>query len=152
MANFTILVLLMVLIRITPTTAFGFQYSGREDIIQSDRDFISPACSYYVPGGKVDGLVPDGNGGFEYQDVCYDYTEQSYAQTPADIYSVFASINAELNADTELSIDAFYTRRESEQQLAPEPALWYLDTYYIDPAYLAYFDDPRIRHSLLLRI
>ncbi|MFD2166978.1 TonB-dependent receptor plug domain-containing protein [Thalassotalea euphylliae] len=122
--------------------AVGLQYSGREDIIQSDRDFVSPACSYYVPGGKVDGLVPDGNGGFEYQDVCYDYTEQSYAQTPNDLYSIFASYNQDLSDDLALNVDAFYTHRDSKQLLAPEPALWYLDTYYIDPEYLAYFEDP----------
>ncbi len=59
----------------------GAQYSERGEISQGDRDYIPDGCSSFVPEGSLGGKVPDGNGGFKPRDTCYDYTEQSYAQT-----------------------------------------------------------------------
>ena len=113
----------------------GLQYSKREDVIQSDRDFVSPGASSFVPEGSLAGLVPDGNGGFKPRDYGYDYTTSSYAQTPNDLYSMFAAYNKEIATDTELSVDAMYTRRESNQQMAPQPANIDLDASLIEQQY-----------------
>lgn len=106
----------------------GVQYSSRGEVIQSDRDFVEPGCSSYIPGGTIGGMMPDGEGGFKPRDTCYDYTDDSYAQTPNDLYSFFTSFNKEIATDTELSADFMYTRRESNQQMAPQPASIMLDT------------------------
>ena len=100
----------------------GLQYSDRGEIIQSDRDFVEPGQSSFIPGGSLGGKVPDGNGGFKDRDSSYDYTDDSYAQTPNELLSFFTAFNTELDADTELSVDFMYTRRESNQQMAPQPA------------------------------
>ncbi|WP_019029325.1 TonB-dependent receptor plug domain-containing protein [Colwellia piezophila] len=100
----------------------GVQYSNRGEIIQSDRDFVPAGESSFVPGGSLGGMVPDGNGGFVPREESYDYTDDSYAQTPNELLSLFTSFNSEIADDTELSIDLMYTRRESNQQMAPQPA------------------------------
>ena len=100
----------------------GLQYSDRGEIIQSDRDFVEPGQSSFIPEGSLGGKVPDGNGGFKDRDSSYDYTDDSYAQTPNELLSFFTAFNTELDADTELSVDFMYTRRESNQQMAPQPA------------------------------
>ncbi|MEW6998272.1 TonB-dependent receptor plug domain-containing protein [Colwelliaceae bacterium BS250] len=120
----------------------GIQYSERGDVIQSDRDFVEPGQSSFVPEGSLGGKTPDGNGGFEPRDQGYDYTTSSYAQTPNELFSLFTSYNTELASDTELSIDAMYTRRESDQQLAPQPANIDLDTSKLDAKYADQFIDP----------
>ena len=102
----------------------GAQYSNRGEVIQSDRDFVAPGESSFVPGGSLDGMVPDPDvdGGWKPRDTSYDYTTSSYAQTPNELLSLFTSFNSEIADDTELSIDLMYTRRESNQQMAPQPA------------------------------
>ncbi len=100
----------------------GLQYSDRGEVIQSDRDFVEPGQSSFIPEGSLGGKVPDGNGGFKDRDTSYDYTEDSYAQTPNELLSFFTAFNTELDSDTELSVDFMYTRRESNQQMAPQPA------------------------------
>nr|WP_235281959.1 TonB-dependent receptor [Thalassotalea sp. ND16A] len=120
----------------------GFQYSQRGEVIQSDRDFVPEGNSSFVPEGSLDGKVPDGEGGFNDREEGYDYTTSSYAQTPNDLYSLFASYNSEIASDTELSIDAMYTRRESNQQMAPQPANIDLDTDKLDDKYTDQFKDP----------
>lgn len=100
----------------------GLQYSDRGEIIQSDRDFVEPGQSSFIPEGSLGGKVPDGNGGFKDRDSSYDYTDDSYAQTPNELLSFFTAFNTELDADTELSVEFMYTRRESNQQMAPQPA------------------------------
>jgi len=103
----------------------GIQYSDRGEVIQSDRDFVPEGCSSFVPGGSLDGRTPTGGGtpdDFEPRDECYDYTTSSYAQTPNTLVSLFSSFNTELDSDTELNLDLMYTRRESNQQMAPQPA------------------------------
>ncbi|PKI16434.1 TonB-dependent receptor plug domain-containing protein [Colwellia sp. 12G3] len=101
----------------------GLQYSNRGEIIQSDRDFVPAGESSYVPEGSLGGMVPDKeNGGWKERDTSYDYTDDSYAQTPNELFSLFSSFNTEIADDTELSFDLMYTRRESNQQMAPQPA------------------------------
>ena len=102
----------------------GVQYSNRGEVIQSDRDFVPAGKSSFVPGGSLGGMVPDAEGGWrELEDSDkYDYTDDSYAQTPNELLSLFTTFNTEIADDTELSIDFMYTRRESNQQMAPQPA------------------------------
>lgn len=100
----------------------GAQFSERGDVSQGDRDYIPEGCSSFVPEGSLGGKVPDGNGGFKDRDSCYDYTDLSYAQTPNNLYSFFSSYNNEIATDTDFSIDLMYTRRDSNQQMAPQPA------------------------------
>lgn len=119
----------------------GIQYSDRGEVIQSDRDFVPPGCSSFVPEGSLGGKVPDGEGGFKDRDSCYDYTTSSYAQTPNELVSLFSSYTTEIASDTELNIDAMYTRRESNQQMAPQPASIVLDTSKLDDIYTDPFVD-----------
>ena len=100
----------------------GAQYSNRGEVIQSDRDFVPPGESSFVPGGSLGGMVPDGEGGWKQRDTSYDFTDDSYAQTPNELLSLFTTFNTEVADDTELSLDFMYTRRESNQQMAPQPA------------------------------
>jgi len=119
----------------------GAQYSNRGEIIQADRDFVPPGESSYVPEGSLGGMVPDGDGGWKDRDSSYDYTEDSYAQTPNEIISLFGSFNSEIADDTELSVDLMYTRRDSNQQMAPQPASIDLDTSKLDDKYTDEFRD-----------
>jgi iron complex outermembrane receptor protein len=113
----------------------GVQYSNRGEIIQSDRDFVESGQSSFIPEGTLGGLVPDGNGGFTDRTTSFDYTEDSYAQTPNELVSIFSSFNKEIASDTELSVDFMYTRRESNQQLAPQPVEISLDRSKLDDQY-----------------
>jgi len=110
----------------------GVQYSDRGEVMQGDRDFVEPGQSSFIPEGSLGGMVPDGNGGFKERDSSYDYTEDSYAQTPNKLLSLFTSFDTELDSDTELNIDFMYTRRESDQQMAPQPASIMLDVCPVD--------------------
>ena len=131
----------------------GLQYSDRGEIIQSDRDFVPPGESSYVPEGSLGGLVPDGNGGFKPRDTSYDYTQDSYAQTPNQLISFFTSYNKEIATDTEVSADFMYTRRDSNQQMAPQPAGIDLDTSKLDDKYTEHFkdDDGNLPEELLYK-
>jgi iron complex outermembrane receptor protein len=117
----------------------GAQYSNRGEIIQSDRDFVPAGESSFVPGGSLGGMVPDGEGGFVPREESYDYTDDSYAQTPNELFSLFTNFNSEIADDTELSVDFMYTRRESNQQMAPQPASIDLDTSLLDDNYTDQF-------------
>ena len=119
---------------------FGIQYSDRGEVIQSDRDFVPPGESSYIPEGTLGGKTPDGEGGFQDRTTSYDYTDDSYAQTPNELISLFSSFNKELDSDTELSLDLMYTRRESDQQMAPQPASIELDRSKLDSKYNDQFD------------
>ena len=127
----------------------GAQYTDRGDIIQSDRDFVEPGCSSFVPKGTLGGQLPDGNGGFESGEKCYDYTTSSYALTPNKLYSVFSSFNTELDSDTYFNVDLMYTRRDSDQQLAPQPADIDLDSSKLDSSYTAGFAEDGVVPSEL---
>lgn len=117
----------------------GVQYSDRGAVIQADRDFVLPGESSYVPEGTLGGQVPDGQGSWKDRDSSYDYTKDSYAQTPNELVSLFSSFNKEIASDTELSADFMYTRRESNQQMAPQPAEIELETSLLDDKYTDYF-------------
>ena len=119
----------------------GLQYSDRGAIIQSDRDFVEPGQSSFIPGGSIGGLVPNEDGSFKKRDTSYDYTDDSYAQTPNELLSFFTAFNTELDGETELSVDFMYTRRESNQQMAPQPATLDLETSQIDSTYLDSIQD-----------
>jgi iron complex outermembrane receptor protein len=119
----------------------GLQYSDRGEVIQSDRDFVEPGQSSFIPEGTLGGLTPDGQGGFKPRDTSYDYTDDSYAQTPNELLSFFTAYDTELDADTELSVDFMYTRRESNQQMAPQPANIMLDSAMLDAKYTDLFKD-----------
>ncbi|WP_350594859.1 MULTISPECIES: TonB-dependent receptor [unclassified Pseudoalteromonas] len=119
----------------------GAQYSSRGEIIQSDRSFVEPGQSSFIPEGTLGGKMPDGNGGFIDRNKGYDYTTSSYAQTPNDLYSIFTSFDKELDSDTTFNVDLMYTRRDSTQQLAPQPANIDLKTANLDAAYTSAFVD-----------
>jgi iron complex outermembrane receptor protein len=119
----------------------GVQYSNRGEVIQSDRDFVSAGESSFIPGGTLGGMMPDGNGGFKPRDESYDFTDDSYAQTPNELLSLFTNYNSEIADDTELSADFMYTRRESNQQMAPQPANIDLNSSNLDDKYTNGFRD-----------
>ncbi|MDG1733741.1 MAG: TonB-dependent receptor [Thalassotalea sp.] len=114
----------------------GVQYSERGDVIQSDRDFVPPGQSSFVPEGSLGGLTPIGGGDFEPRSTSYDYTTSSYAQTPNELFSLFSSYNKEVVEEVELSVEAMYTRRDSDQQMAPQPANLDLETANLDQKYI----------------
>ncbi len=116
----------------------GLQYSKRGDIIQADRDFVPPGSSSYVPEGTLGGLVADGEGGFVEREEGYDYTQDSYAQTPNELTSLFSSYNKEFGNDIEFSADLMYTHRSSQQSMAPQPASVMLDTSKLHSDYTDY--------------
>jgi iron complex outermembrane receptor protein len=118
----------------------GIQYSDRGEVMQSDRDFVEPGQSSFIPEGTLGGKVPDGNGGFTDRTTSYDYTDDSYAQTPNELFSLFSSFDTELDSDTELNIDFMYTHRESDQQMAPQPADIELERSRLDDKYNDQFD------------
>ncbi|TKB58580.1 TonB-dependent receptor plug domain-containing protein [Ferrimonas aestuarii] len=105
----------------------GFSYTDRGTVKQSDRDWIPPGSSSFIPGGSLGGMVPDGNGGWKPRETGYDYTDDSYLQTPSTKYSLFTNLTHQIDDDTEFSADFLYTRRESEQQMASQPANLMLD-------------------------
>ncbi|TRX54078.1 TonB-dependent receptor [Thalassomonas sp. M1454] len=114
----------------------GVQYSERGEVIQSDRDFVPPGQSSFVPEGSLGGLVPKDGGGFEPRTYGYDYTTSSYAQTPNELFSLFSSYNKEVAEEVELSVEGMYTRRDSNQQMAPQPANIDLETAQLDQKHI----------------
>ncbi|PMG41160.1 TonB-dependent receptor [Shewanella sp. 10N.286.52.B9] len=118
----------------TGNYTFGAAYSKREGVIQSDRDWSDAGNSSFTPqGGFIgDGIDKDGNpiremknfDGTDWvsQDSGYDYTQDSWFQTPSERYSIFANMVQELGNDIVLTGDFLYTNRQSSQQLAAQPA------------------------------
>jgi iron complex outermembrane receptor protein len=125
---------------------FGAAYSDRKGVIQADRDWTKPGNSSFVPQGGLIGFVlddngqrvPNGSGGFE-QEVKsnvdgewkagngYDFTKDSWYQTPSKRYSLFANATQEFANDLIFTADVLYTKRKSDQQLAPQPGDIMLD-------------------------
>ncbi|USD36424.1 MULTISPECIES: TonB-dependent siderophore receptor [Ferrimonas] len=105
----------------------GFSYTDRGEVMQADRAWVPPGSSSFVPGGNLGGYVPNEDGTWKERDSGYDYTEDSYLQTPSTKYSVFANTTQELDNDMVFTADVLYTRRESSQQMAPQPADVMLD-------------------------
>ncbi|MBW3530839.1 TonB-dependent receptor [Shewanella sp. NKUCC06_TVS] len=106
---------------------FGAAFSDRRGVIQSDRDWTKPGASGIIPTGSLDGMVQDANGNWVAQTETYDFTQDSYYQTPSERRSLFANMTQELGNDVVLTADAIYTNRRSHQQMAAQPAQLYLD-------------------------
>ncbi|MCL1048982.1 TonB-dependent receptor [Shewanella abyssi] len=111
----------------TGNYTFGAAYSERRSVIQSDRDFTDPGASSFIPNGSLGGQVKDENGNWVDREESYDYTQDSYYQTPSKRYSLFANMTQELGDDLVLTGDILYTKRKSNQQMAAQPANIMLD-------------------------
>ncbi|GIU12695.1 TonB-dependent receptor [Shewanella sp. c952] len=106
----------------TGNYTFGAAYSERRGVIQSDRDWTDPGASSFIPNGSLGGMVKDDSGNWVDREESYDYTQDSFYQTPSKRYSLFANMTQELGDDLVLTGDILYTKRKSNQQLAPQPA------------------------------
>ncbi|GIU35377.1 TonB-dependent receptor [Shewanella schlegeliana] len=106
---------------------FGAAYSDRRGVVQSDRDWTDPGSSSFIPNGSLGGKVKDKDGNWVDREEGYDYTQDSFYQTPSKRYSLFANMIQELGDDIVLTGDVLYTKRKSNQQLAPQPANIMLD-------------------------
>ena len=91
-------------------------------MIQSDRSWTPAGESWTIPTGALDYMVKDANGKWVDQENTYDYTQDSYYQTPSERRSLFANMTQELGNDVVLTADAIYTNRRSNQQMAAQPA------------------------------
>ncbi|MGI2066295.1 TonB-dependent receptor plug domain-containing protein [Shewanella sp. MF08487] len=100
---------------------FGAAYADRRGVIQSDRDWTEPGSSSFIPTGTLGGKVQDANGNWVARTTGYDFTKDSFYQTPSERRSLFANMTQELGNDVVLTADAIYTNRRSNQQLAPQP-------------------------------
>jgi iron complex outermembrane receptor protein len=100
----------------------GAAYSKRESIIQSDRDWTTPGYSSFLPTGSLGGKVRDDAGNWVDRSTGYDYSTSSYFQTPNERYSLFANMVQELDNNLVLTGDVLYTKRQSNQQMAAQPA------------------------------
>ncbi|MDR9766068.1 TonB-dependent receptor [Shewanella baltica] len=100
---------------------FGAAYSDRRGVIQSDRSWTEPGSSSFIPEGTLGGKVQDANGNWVDRSYGYDFTQDSYYQTPSERRSLFANMTQELGNDVVLTADAIYTNRRSNQQLAAQP-------------------------------
>lgn len=101
---------------------FGAAYSERRGVIQADRDWTEPGYSSFIPTGSLEGMVKDANGNWVERDTGYDYTQDSWYQTPSKRYSLFANMTQEVGDDLLLTGDILYTKRKSDQQMAAQPA------------------------------
>jgi len=106
----------------TGNYTFGAAYSERRGVIQSDRDWTDPGASSFIPNGSLGGMVKDDSGNWVDRKESYDYTQDSFYQTPSKRYSLFANMTQELGDDLVLTGDILYTKRKSNQQLAAQPA------------------------------
>ncbi|MBD1388940.1 TonB-dependent receptor [Neiella sp. HB171785] len=115
----------------------GLSYVDRGDAMQGDRNFskcpdnafddngVCQSGSSRIPGGTVnDGTgwkQLDENGEWVDQYEYYNYAEESYLYTPQERISLFANGTYEINSDLSMFIESMYTKRTSNQQMAPEP-------------------------------
>ncbi|MCS6181409.1 TonB-dependent receptor [Shewanella sp. PP-He15 brown] len=100
----------------------GAAFSDRRSVIQGDRDWTEPGASSFIPTGTLGGKVQDANGNWVARSTGYDFTQDSYYQTPSERRSLFANMTQELGNDVVLTADAIYTNRRSNQQMAAQPA------------------------------
>ncbi|MBT1445962.1 TonB-dependent receptor [Shewanella sp. JM162201] len=101
---------------------FGLSYSDRGGVMQKDRDWVEKGASSYIPEGTLGGKMLDDNGNWVARNYGYDYTQDSWLQTPSTKYSFFANMTQELGDELVLSGDLLYTKRKSEQMMAAQPA------------------------------
>ncbi|KAF7767559.1 hypothetical protein PCIT_a4517 [Pseudoalteromonas citrea] len=128
---------------------FGLQYMDRGEASQADRDFskcpitesadgtellcggssITPNGHLYLENGKELQGSPDGSySEYNPESDPYNYSEDSYLYTPMQSLNLTGVVNYELSDDTTLFTEAMYTKRWSEQQMAPQP-VWFDFTY-----------------------
>lgn len=105
----------------------GAAYSDRKGVIQSDRDWTEAGASSFIPTGTLGGKVQNAQGQWVDRSTGYDFTQDSWYQTPSKRYSLFANATQELGNDLVFTADALYTKRKSDQQLAPQPSDIMLD-------------------------
>ncbi|MBU1310963.1 MAG: TonB-dependent receptor [Gammaproteobacteria bacterium] len=105
----------------------GATYSDRKGVIQSDRDWTEAGNSSFIPTGSLGGKVQNAAGEWVARSSGYDFTQDSWYQTPSKRYSLFANATQELDNDLVFTADALYTKRKSDQQLAPQPGDIMLD-------------------------
>lgn len=105
----------------------GAAFSKREGVIQSDRDWTPAGSSSFIPTGTLGGKVQNAQGEWVDRTTGYDFTQDSWYQTPSKRYSVFANATQEFGNDLVFTADAVYTKRKSDQQLAAQPGDLMLD-------------------------
>ncbi|MFT7279226.1 MULTISPECIES: TonB-dependent receptor [Pseudoalteromonas] len=121
----------------------GLQYTDRGDASQADRSFSdcpltedgdgsAPYCSgsSYTPNGHVwsgdeslQGQADNGWHDFGTSDA-YNYSQSSYLYTPMRRLNLTGIGSFDLTDDTRLYSEFTYSKRWSEQQLAPQP-VWF---------------------------
>lgn len=106
---------------------FGAAYSDRKGVIQSDRDWTEVGASSFIPTGTLGGKVQNAQGQWVDRSTGYDFTQDSWYQTPSKRYSLFANATQDLGNDLIFTADALYTKRKSDQQLAAQPGDIMLD-------------------------
>lgn len=140
----------------------GVQYTNRGEASQADRDFsncpiaegddgLYCAGSVYAEGGHIWGDTADLSGrNGEYHDFDYDsenndrynYAEDSYLFTPMQRLNLTVNGSYELTDDLMFFAEAMYTKRWSEQQMAPQPIwnseAWVYDSSWMNPELLAH--------------
>ncbi len=100
---------------------FGATYAERKGVIQSERDWTEAGYSSFIPTGTLGGKVQNADGEWVARSTGYDFTRDSWYQTPSKRYSLFANANQELGNDLVLTADVLYTKRKSDQQMAAQP-------------------------------
>ncbi|QIZ76948.1 TonB-dependent receptor [Ferrimonas lipolytica] len=126
----------------------GVQYTDRGEASQGDRSYsdcpiveddnnnLSCGGSSYTPGGTIwaeDGTYKgdDDNSWREFgDDDYYNYSTDSYLYTPMERINLTAVGTYELTDTTIGSIETTYTKRTSDQTMAPQP-VWF-DFEYAD--------------------
>ena len=134
---------------------FGAQYTKRGEASQADRGFsdcpvtetkpdangkISLYCggSGYSQGGHIwgDTASLSGLGGTYHEYVtandAYNYAKDSYLFTPMDRLNLTVAGTYELTENTRFFTEAMYSKRWSNQQMAPQP-IWNNDAWVYDP-------------------
>lgn len=106
---------------------FGAAYSDRKGVIQADRDWTNAGNSSFIPTGSLAGMQQNAAGEWVDVENGYDFTQDSWYQTPSKRYSLFANATQELGNDLVFTADALYTKRKSDQQLAAQPGDIMLD-------------------------
>lgn len=132
---------------------FGAQYTKRGEAKQSDREFskcpiaettnadgeleLYCAGSSYSEGGHIWGTTADLSGrGGNYHDFVYEgndndrfnYSKDSYLFTPMQRLNLTASGTYEISESLTFFTEAMYTKRWSNQQMAPQP-IWNSETW-----------------------
>ena len=105
----------------------GASFSKRDGVVQADRDWTEAGYSSFIPTGSLGGKVQNAAGEWVARSTGYDFTQDSWYQTPSKRYSLFANATQELGSDIVLSADMLYTKRKSDQQMAAQPGSVMLD-------------------------